>query len=301
MSSPTEGADSLMAEVQSLRQRVAELEQREVAHQEQTATLRVFYLLVESAPDAIVVTDLQGVITYVNAAFKTLYAYGDASIGMQIPQFFPESEHARMGDILQTAQEHGFWRGVLDHRRSDGTLFRGQETTLFIRDSAGNPQALAALVRDITTEVEAEQARDALQEQVIEAQQAALRELSTPLLPLDDQLLVMPLIGAIDTSRLQQIIETLLAGVVDHQARLVILDITGVSVVDTQVASGIIRAAQAVQLLGAQVVLTGIRPEIAQTLIGLGVNLQGIITRSSLQSGIAYAQARHNVIPDRDS
>jgi rsbT co-antagonist protein RsbR len=128
----------------------------------------------------------------------------------------------------------------------------------------------------------------ALQEQMIEVQRAALRELSTPLIPLADEVVAMPLIGSIDSGRAQQIIETLLEGVAEHQAEVVILDITGVQMVDTQVASALMRAAQAVKLLGARVVLTGIRPEVAQTLVGMGADLGDIVTLSNLQSGIAY-------------
>jgi ABC-type sugar transport system substrate-binding protein/anti-anti-sigma regulatory factor len=125
-------------------------------------------------------------------------------------------------------------------------------------------------------------------DEIIHAQQAALRELSVPLIPISDTMMVMPLIGSIDSQRAQQIIETLLEGIASNATRLVILDITGVPVVDTQVANTLIRTAQAVGLLGAEVVLTGIRPEVAQTLVGLGVDLSGIVTRSSLQNGIAY-------------
>jgi rsbT co-antagonist protein RsbR len=85
------------------------------------------------------------------------------------------------------------------------------------------------------------------------------------------------------------VLETLLEGVAENHASAVILDITGVQVVDTQVANAILRAAQAVKLLGAQVIITGIRPEVAQTLVTLGADLSSIITRSTLQSGIAYA------------
>jgi rsbT co-antagonist protein RsbR len=105
--------------------------------------------------------------------------------------------------------------------------------------------------------------------------------------------MVMPLVGAVDSQRAQQVLSALLEGIAGSRARVAILDITGVAVVDTQVANALIRAAQAVKLLGAQVVLTGIRPEVAQTLVGLGADLSGIITRSSLQSGIAYA-THHN-------
>jgi rsbT co-antagonist protein RsbR len=103
----------------------------------------------------------------------------------------------------------------------------------------------------------------------------------------------MPLIGSVDSRRAQQVIETLLEGIAGSSARVAILDITGVPVVDTQVANALIRAAQAVKLLGAQVVLTGIRPEVAQTPVGLGTDLSGVVTRSSLQSGIAYATSQN--------
>ena len=118
---------------------------------------------------------------------------------------------------------------------------------------------------------------------------ATLDELSTPLIPLTDDILIMPLIGTIDSRRSQQIIEALLHGVSDHQASSVIVDITGVATVDTSVANGILHAAQAVRLLGTVVILTGIRPDVVQTLVSLGVELQGIVTQGTLQAGIAYA------------
>src|SRR5262249_34470241 len=156
-------------------------------------------------------------------------------------------------------------------------------------DAAGAPIGQTVIMRDATEQIRNEQERAALHEQVIAAQQATLRELSTPLIPLTDDLVAMPLIGTIDSNRAQQVIETLLAGVATSRATTAILDITGVQVVDTQVANALLRAAQAVKLLGARVVLTGIRPEIAQTLVGLGLDLSGIDTRATLQSGIAFA------------
>jgi anti-anti-sigma regulatory factor len=120
-----------------------------------------------------------------------------------------------------------------------------------------------------------------------QAQAAALAELSTPLIPISDTVVVMPLIGAVDARRAQQVLEALLEGIGSSGADVAILDITGVPVVDTMVANGLIQAAQAARLLGATVMLTGIRPEVAQTLVGLGVDLRGIVTHSTLQSGIA--------------
>jgi anti-anti-sigma factor len=142
---------------------------------------------------------------------------------------------------------------------------------------------------DLREQKQMEAERAAMQEQIIDAQRSALRELSTPLIPITDEVVIMPLIGTLDSGRAQQVMEALLEGVSQYQADLVILDITGVSVVDTQVAQAFIQAAQAVRLLGAQVMLTGIQPQIAQTLVHLGVDLSSIQTQGSLQAGIAAA------------
>ena len=148
------------------------------------------------------------------------------------------------------------------------------------------------LTRDVTKQRRAERERQAMQEQIIQAQQAALRELSTPLMPIADGVVAMPIIGTIDTMRAQQIMEALLQGIAEHGADIAILDITGVKVVDTQVAGALIRAAQAARMLGAQVVLTGISPEIAQTLVHIGAEMREMVAKPTLQQGIAYALSR---------
>jgi anti-anti-sigma factor len=161
-----------------------------------------------------------------------------------------------------------------------------------LRNDAGEIYAVGNIITDITEQKKLEYERLLLQEQMIESQRLMLNELSTPLIPVADEVVVMPLIGSIDSARAMQIVETLLSGVTAHHAATVILDITGVPLVDTQVANVLVQAAQAVRLLGAQVILTGIRPEVAQTLVGLGVNLSGVITQRSLQAGIDFALKR---------
>lgn len=148
---------------------------------------------------------------------------------------------------------------------------------------------ILVLSRDMTKQRRAERERQAMQEQIIQAQQAALRELSTPLMPIADGVVAMPIIGAIDTMRAQQIMEALLQGIAEHSADIAILDITGVKVVDTQVAGALVRAAQAARMLGARVVLTGISPEIAQTLVHIGAEMREMVAKPTLQQGIAYA------------
>jgi anti-anti-sigma regulatory factor/predicted RNA-binding protein with PIN domain len=138
-------------------------------------------------------------------------------------------------------------------------------------------------------EQEAQAEASRLKEEIIRVQQAMLDQLSTPLVPISERVVAMPLIGAIDRKRAERVLETLLAGVVAHGAEAAILDVTGVPVVDAEVASGLLRAAHGVRLLGAEVVLTGIRPEVARTLVDLGADLGNLATRSSLQRGIEYA------------
>lgn len=135
--------------------------------------------------------------------------------------------------------------------------------------------------------IEAERAR--LQGEMIRMQQQIISELSTPLIPITDQIVVMPLIGSLDTQRAQDVLTILLDGVEARRAQIAIIDITGVTVVDTSVARVLINAAQSVRLLGAQTIITGIRPSMAGTLVTLGVDLTGILTTGTLQQGITLA------------
>lgn len=118
---------------------------------------------------------------------------------------------------------------------------------------------------------------------------AALRELGTPVLPIHDQLLVMPLIGHLDAARGSHLMDDLLLAIEKHQASLVILDITGVSVVDTAVANMLIQATRAAKLLGASCILAGVTGAVSRTLVQLGVDLRQLPSRRDLQDAIAYA------------
>lgn len=149
--------------------------------------------------------------------------------------------------------------------------------------------ANARLSLELEEREKTERERASLQEQMITAQRERLLEMSTPLIPITDRIVVLPLIGTVDAERAQQVLEVALDGATRYQASVVILDITGMKHVDTQVVGSLMNTAAALRLLGAHAVLTGIRPEVAHTMVELGVDLTGLVTKSTLKSGIAYA------------
>lgn len=120
-------------------------------------------------------------------------------------------------------------------------------------------------------------------------QRAMIAELSLPILPVSDEVLVMPLIGALDSARLNEARSQALRQIERRRARHLILDITGVPVIDTHVAAGLLQIVAAARLLGTGVILVGVRPEVAQTIVGLGLDLSDLTTLATLQSGLQYA------------
>jgi len=153
-------------------------------------------------------------------------------------------------------------------------------------------QANERLQSELVERERAERERAALQEEIIVAQRARLKEMSTPLIPITDQIMIMPLIGTVDRARAEQVLESALRGVQRSRARIVILDITGMTHIDTAVAAMLVATTRALRLLGAQAVLTGLRPEFARLLVAENIELGALETRGTLQSGIAYALKR---------
>jgi rsbT co-antagonist protein RsbR len=126
-------------------------------------------------------------------------------------------------------------------------------------------------------------------ENIISQQSLSLMELSTPVIRLWDQVLILPMIGVIDTLRARQFTERLLESIARYEATVTIIDITGVPVVDTSVARHIMKTVDAAQLLGTRIIMTGISPAGALTLTKLGVGFEGVLTRASLRAGVAEA------------
>jgi rsbT co-antagonist protein RsbR len=148
-------------------------------------------------------------------------------------------------------------------------------------------------INEMIDSLAAEQARSAayqhdLEEKLamIDQQRAAIRELSTPIMEVWEGVLCLPVVGIMDSARSSEMTDALLQAIVEKKARRAIIDITGIEVMDTRTADHFIRMAKAVRLLGAECVLTGINPGIAQTIIHMGVDLAGVVTLRSLRDAL---------------
>lgn len=158
----------------------------------------------------------------------------------------------------------------------------------FLQRAEERGRALQAMADEKDRLLAELQTRDEAQRRLVET----VHELGSPVIPLSTGIIALPLIGAVDEERARQVIGALLHGVAEHRARVAIVDITGVPVVDTAVAEALLRAAQGIRLLGAELVLTGIRAEVAKVLVGLGLDLSSVVTQATLQEGLNYALRR---------
>lgn len=262
---------------------------------EAAAILQIFHDLINNLPDSVLI-NRNGRIAYANPACHTMLGFdADELIGQQfadVASTWQADDETHFRAAFQQITAQGMWQGrsAITNRR--GEHMYNDSTMFVVPDPTMPTPAMISIHRNVTEQVQQEQERASLQERIIAAQRAALQELSNPLIPIADHVLVMPLIGTIDTARSQELMETLLEGIAQQQAHTAILDITGVKIVDTQVAHALIHTAQAVRLLGAQLIMSGISPAMAQTLVQLGINLNGIITYSTLQAGIEHALQR---------
>ncbi|MEO7594356.1 MAG: PAS domain-containing protein, partial [Byssovorax sp.] len=223
----------------------------------------------------------------------------DAIIGKNdFEIFMPETARTfHDSDELVMATGEPQWNVELHVKLADGTEWWTMENDIPYRDTRGRVIGMVGVVTDVTARRQAEAALRRTEAELREtlARQENLLEtiaaLSTPVLPVHDRIIVLPLVGQIDTARSAQIMAVLLAGVQRHRAEFVILDLTGVPFVDTAVASHLLRATRAVGLLGAQCILVGLSPAIAQALVHLDVDLGTLVTLGDLQAGMRHALA----------
>ncbi len=137
-------------------------------------------------------------------------------------------------------------------------------------------------------------------EEVINRQQEELLELSTPVVKLWDGVLAVPMIGTLDSARTQLVMESLLHRIVEQGAEIAIIDITGVPTVDTLVAQHLLKTVTAIRLMGADCIISGVRPQIAQTIVHLGVDLQGVTTKANLADALSLALKRSGYVVSKN-
>ncbi|MRG96255.1 PAS domain-containing protein [Polyangium spumosum] len=249
--------------------------------------------ILDNAPIVVFVKDLEGVYTFSNYLCDALFGFEPRwMVGKRDADFLPPEtvKQNRDNDAAALAAGRAVESEELIPTTDGSRIYMVSKFPLV--DAGGAPYAVCGIALDITARKQAEEDRARLARDIIDAQHVALRALSTPLLPIARGVVLMPLIGAMDAARAALVLETLLDGVGAHRAEAAILDITGLHEIDAEVATGLVQAAQAAALLGAEVVLTGVRPAAARTLIELGVDMRGIKTLSSLQQGVTYAITR---------
>jgi PAS domain S-box-containing protein len=245
--------------------------------------------------DPLVTISPEGKVTDVNeAVVKVTGILRKDLIGSDFSDYFTEPDKAREG--YQRVFATGF---VTDYpltiRHKDGHVIEVLYNASVYRDVKGKVAGVFAAARDITaqkkTEAELAKTNAALQGQIEERRRAerAILELSTPVLQLREGLLILPIIGILDSQRARQLTEQLLNSIRDNRAKVAVVDITGVAAVDSKVANHLLQTAEAARLMGAIVILTGLSPEVAQSLVSIGVDLGRLITVGDLQGGIIEA------------
>ena len=256
-----------------------------------TKELRRLAAMLDNTTDLVSMVDMQGHVLYVNnAGLEMVGRAGQDLTALNIPDFHPPEVAQQTLDehvpILMAQGVHS-WESVVQH--TDGHTIPVSQVSTLIRNEDGEPEAIAAIMRDLTEQKQAEAEREKLQREVIEAQQQALKELATPIIPIMDRIIVLPLIGSIDSMRARDITRTLLSGIGQYRAKIVILDITGVSLIDSGVANHLNKTIQAARLKGARTIVTGMSDAVAETIVDLGIDWSDMTTLSDLQTGLIVA------------
>ncbi len=235
-----------------------------------------------------------GVVLWLNDATTRLLgaASPDEIVGKNIMEFVHPDDRDKVIARVREGQLNDGSLPPLEERfvRLDGQVIHVEVAARSVMFEGQRATQTATV--DITARRQAEETRrlSEAQARIIEAQVEALRALSTPLIPLDEGILVLPLIGRVTADRAEQILETLTAGVVAQRASVAILDVTGVPEGDAEFAEALVLVAKSTRLLGAEVVITGMKPAIARALVALGADLGRLTTCGTLRDGIAHAR-----------
>lgn len=255
---------------------------------------------IDAFPDPIFLKDLQHRWIGMNAAFCDLLGQPRESLlGLSDPDIWPPDQAAVFwagDDAVFTALEPVLQEELATGKDGITRAIWTRKFPLYGEDR--QLVGLAGIITDVTALHRREDAVRRLEAEVtaaramLEQQRGVLDELAVPVIAIWEHILLLPIIGGIDSRRAQRFTDDVLHAVQRQRARVLLVDLTGVPVVDTAVAAHLVHTVEAALLLGCQSILVGIRPEIAQTLVSLGINLSRIPTLSSLQAGLQAAIGR---------
>lgn len=228
-----------------------------------------------------------GAVLHVNGSgLRLVDRATDELLGLTIDQLSPQAAQI-IGEWIPAAIAEGQWEGEGELRRGDGQSVPVQLTIAPISDN-GRVTAAAIIARDLGEGLRLE---EELQRRFLQ-QEAITAATSTPIIQVWDDIVTMPVVGLVDSVRAADMKNALLEAVSRTGARFAIVDLTGVDTVDTATADHLLRVMRAVRLLGARCVITGIQPAVAQIIVGLGLELQGVVTLRSLREGLRFCLRR---------
>lgn len=267
--------------------------QREnVEAQSSEAGQELLQILVDNIKEyAILTLDPKGHVTTWTPAAERLKGYkAKEIIGKHMSVFYTkeDAESGKCERELEIAAREGRYEDEGWRVRKDGTRFWANVVFTPLRDAKGNLKGFGKITRDLSDRKEAE---DRLRQQSREILEMA----TVPVVQVWEGILLVPLIGMLDSARTQQLMERLLQRLTETSSTVALLDITGVPAIDTQTGQHLIETIKAVRYIGAEIVLTGVRPAIAQTLVHLGVDLSNATSRVSLAGGLRVALSLLNL------